>query len=266
VSIQDSSISGDGNGSAGVVAGESGSLGKSRDTSVIRCRISGFRNFGVTFSHLAHGVPDAALHAVAIDNNISDVNDPSTANGTNEGAIWSGGVEAAIIGNKIARTGWDGIETVGTSTNVSVIRNQITDTITGIYIEHATTGSLIANNQLGRVETGINVEWTYGGIGSVENKFVGNNIYSVGKYGIFLDVGSDRNHVLSNQFLVGDKPAIILQGSSKNLIRGNRLCAVKNQLVKEQVGRWDSGALAYPNENTIVGNRVGVTCRRGSSG
>lgn len=260
VSIQDSSISGDGNGSAGVVAGESGSRGKSRDTSVIRCRISGFKNFGVTFSHLAHGVPDAALHAVAIDNDISDINNPSTANGTNEGGIWSGGVEAAIIGNKVARTGWDGIETVGSSTNVTIVRNSVTDTPTGIYVEHATTSSLISQNTIARVVTGINVEWLYGGIGSVANKFIANRIASAAKTGIFLDVGADRNQVLQNVISVDAGPAIVLQGSSNNVVQGNRSCGAAAAVVAERVGRWDNGELAHPNGNAISGNTSGAKC------
>ena len=260
VSIQDSTITGDGTAQAGVIAGESGSYGKSRDTSVIRCRIAGFKSYGVMFAHLAHGVPDAALHAVALDNRITDINDPNRADGTNEGAVWSGGVEAAIIGNRIARTGWDGIETVGSSMDVAIVGNEIRDTPVGIYVEHETTSSLIRKNTIARVTTGINVEWTYGGVGSVANQFIENHISAASKTGIFLDVGSDRNQVLRNVLIVSQGPAIVLQGSSNNLVKGNRRCGSTASIVDERVGRWDNGELAHPNGNAIAGNTSLTRC------
>jgi hypothetical protein len=260
VSIQDSTITGDGSAQAGVIAGESGSYGKSGDTSVIRCRIAEFKNYGVMFAHLAHGVPDAALHAVALDNRITDINDPNRADGTSEGAIWSGGVEAAIVGNRIARTGWDGIETVGSSMDVAIARNEIRDTPVGIYVEHETTSSLITKNTIARVNTGINVEWTYGGVGSVANRFTENHISAASKTGIFLDVGADRNQVLRNVLFVSQGPAIVLQGSSNNLVKGNRRCGSTAAIVDERVGRWDNGELAHPNGNALAGNTSRAHC------
>jgi parallel beta-helix repeat protein len=258
VSVQDSVLAGDGRAESGVVAGESHPL-ESRDSSVIRSRISGFTDYGVNFVHIAHDDPDAALRSVALDNHITDINDPGRADGTNEGAIWSGGAQAAIIGNRIARTGWDGIETVGSSANVTIARNSINDTPVGIYVEHETTSSLITKNVISRVNTGINVEWAYGGVGSVANKFIANRISAAAKTGIFLDVGADQNHVLGNILSVSAGPAIVLQGSSKNLVRGNTLCRT-TALVREQVGTWDNGQPAYPTGNTIAGNRTGAAC------
>ncbi|HEV2902324.1 MAG TPA: Ig-like domain-containing protein, partial [Gaiellaceae bacterium] len=107
VSVQDSQIESDGRGEAGVVA-----LGSddSRDTSVIRTRVRGFTSFGVILQQQEHGRTAADLHGVVLDNVVSDIRDPSrdacwTAAkdrtpgcGTNEGGIWTGGVEAAVIG------------------------------------------------------------------------------------------------------------------------------------------------------------------------
>jgi hypothetical protein len=132
VSVQDSVIDGGGTGNAGIF-----SLGsdKSRGTSVIRTRIHGFRTFGILLGQKKYGRPSAALHDLALDNAISDIRDPArnacykTASaprcGTEEGGIWTGGVEAAIIGNKIVSARWDGIETVGSSTRTTIADNVI---------------------------------------------------------------------------------------------------------------------------------------------
>ena len=145
VSVQDSVIDGGGTGNAGIF-----SLGsdKSRNTSVIRTRIHGFRTFGILFGQKNYGRTSAALHDLALDNVISDIRDPArnacykTASaprcGTEEGGIWTGGVEAAIIGNTIVRARWDGIETVGSSTRTTIADNVVRATRTGIYLEHAT--------------------------------------------------------------------------------------------------------------------------------
>ena len=43
-------------------------------------------------------------------------------------------------------TGWDGIQTVGSSHGTTIVGNDIARTRTGIYVEHETTRSLIAGN------------------------------------------------------------------------------------------------------------------------
>ena len=121
VSVQDSVIDGDGTAHAGVFM-----LGsdRSRDTSVIRTRIRGFRSYGILLGQKEFGRPAAALHGLALDNDVRNIRDPARDGcvydtrstpgcGTNEGGIWTGGVEAAIIGNRFVRARWDGIETVG---------------------------------------------------------------------------------------------------------------------------------------------------------
>ena len=263
VSIQDSRIEGDGTAEAGVVA-----LGsdESRDTSAIRNRIRGFRAFGVILQQQEHGRPAADLHGVVLDNVISDIRDPSRDGcwtaakyrtpgcGTNEGGVWTGGVEAAVIGNTIRRARWDGIETVGSSTRTTIVHNEIHDTRTGIYLEHSTHRSLIAHNVIVDARTGINVEWWHEGAGSRRNTFAYNRIVSA-ETGIFVDVGGDRNHIVGNVFVGGARPAIVLQGSSNNVVRGNVGCrAPGDSLVALESARWDDGSEARSRGNRLIRN------------
>jgi parallel beta-helix repeat protein len=263
VSIQDSLIEGDGTGEAGVVA-----LGsdESRDTSVIRTRVRGFTSFGILLQQQEHGRPAADLHGVVLDNVVTDIRDPSRDGcwtaakdrtpgcGTNEGGIWTGGVEAAVIGNTVRRARWDGIETVGSSTRTTIVRNRIYDTRTGIYLEHSTHRSLIADNLIVDALTGINVEWWHEGEGSRRNTFADNRIVRA-KTGIFVDVGGDRNRIVGNVFVDGLKPAIVLQGSSRNVVQGNRACGRRRgSLVALETARWDDGRPAEPRRNKLGNN------------
>lgn len=269
VSVQDSRIEGYGTGRAGVAA-----LGsdESRTVSVIRTRVRGFRDFGILFAQREFGRPAAALHALALDNDVSDIVDPARAAcasepdgagcGTNESGIWSGGVEAAIVGNRIRRTGWTGIETVGSSTRTTVLANDIHSTRTGIYLEHSTNHSLISRNLISGVRTGINVEWRYDGVGSADNTFTFNRVVSAATSGLFADVGADGNRIFGNVFVGGARPAIILQGSSNNVVRGNRGCGSKRRtLVREQTAHWQDGRPARPSGNLIVDNKSALSCR-----
>jgi parallel beta-helix repeat protein len=270
VSIQDSRIEGGGTGEAGFVA-----LGsdESRDTSVIRTRVRGFTSFGILLQQQEHGRPAADLHGVVLDNVVSDIRDPSRDGcwtaakdrtpgcGTNEGGIWTGGVEAAVIGNTVRRARWDGIETVGSSTRTTIVGNRIYDTRTGIYLEHSTHRSLIARNLIVDALTGINVEWWHEGEGSRRNTFAYNRIVRA-ETGIFVDVGGDRNRIVGNVFVGGSRPAIVLQGSSRNVVRANRGCGGEGgSLVAFETARWDDGRLAEPRQNRLAGNANGRSSR-----
>jgi parallel beta-helix repeat protein len=263
VSIQDSQIEGGRTAEAGFVA-----LGsdESRDTSVIRTRVRGFTGFGILLQQQEHGRPAADLHGLVLDNMVSDIRDPSRDGcwteakyktpgcGTNEGGIWTGGVEAAVIGNTVRRARWDGIETVGSSTRTTIVRNKIYDTRTGIYLEHSTNRSLIANNLIVDALTGINVEWRHEGGGSSHNTFANNRIVS-SETGLFVDVGGDHNRIVGNVFVGGSRPAIVLQGSSNNLVQGNRGCRSRGgSLVGFDSARYDDGRPAVSKQNRLVGN------------
>jgi hypothetical protein len=270
VSVQDSLIEGGGTAQAGVFA-----LGsdRSRDTSVIRNRIRGFRSHGILLAQKEYGRPAAALHGLALDNVVSDIRDPARDActyaphttpkcGTNEGGIWTGGVEAAIIGNTILRARWDGIETVGSSTRTTVVGNEIRDTRTGIYLEHSTNDSLFSKNLVVRAGTGINVEWWHEGQGSTNNTFSSNRIVSARRNGLFVDVGDDGNQIVRNVFVGGGRPAIVLQGSSDNVVRRNVGCAAGDEeLVREQSAYYDNGVRARPRRNRVTGNITAGSCR-----
>jgi parallel beta-helix repeat protein len=269
VSVQDSRIESDGTGEAGVVA-----LGsdESRDTSVIRTRVRGFTSFGILLQQQEHGRPAADLHGVVLDNVVSDIRDPSRDGcwtaakyrtpgcGTNEGGIWTGGVEAAVIGNTIRRARWDGIETVGSSTRTTIVHNRIYDTRTGIYLEHSTHRSLIARNLIVDALVGINVEWWHEGAGSRRNTFAHNRIVSA-KAGIVVDVGGDYNRIVGNVFVGGLRPSIVLQGSSYNLVQGNRGCKTPGgSLIAFDSARYDDGRRAVSRRNRLIDNENRRAC------
>ena len=267
VSVQDSVL--DGGGSAHVGVSTLGS-DRSRDASVIRSRIRGFRSYGILLGQKEYGRTRAALHGVALDNQISDIRDPArdgcvgdpltSGCGTNEGGIWTGGVEAAIIGNTIRRARWDGIETVGSSTRTTIVGNEIRHTRTGIYLEHSTNHSLIARNLIAGAKTGINVEWLHDGVGSSRNTFASNRVLGA-ESGLFVDVGSDGNRIVRNVFVGGGRPAITLQGSSENLVRGNLGCGgATTPLVGLESARWQGGAVADPTGNRLSRNRSVSKC------
>jgi parallel beta-helix repeat protein len=269
VSVQDSQIESDGTAEAGVVA-----LGsdETRDTSVIRTRVRGFTSFGILLQQQDYGRPAADLHGVVLDNVVSDIRDPSRDGcwtaaksrtpgcGTNEGGIWTGGVEAAVIGNTVRRARWDGIQTVGSSTRTTIVHNKVYDTRTGIYLEHSTNRSLIAHNLIVDALTGINVEWWHEGAGSKRNTFAFNRIVS-SETGIFVDVGGDHNRIVGNVFVGGSKPAIVLQGSSDNLVQGNVGCRMRSgSFVELESARWDDGSEAHSRGNDLSGNKSAGSC------
>jgi parallel beta-helix repeat protein len=270
VSIQDSRIESDGRGEAGVVA-----LGsdESRDTSVIRTRVRGFTSFGVLLQQQRYGRPAADLHGVVLDNVVSDIRDPTRDGcwtaakhqtrgcGTNEGGIWTGGVEAAVIGNTVVRARWDGIETVGSSTRTTIVGNEIRSTRTGIYLEHSTNFSVIARNLIVDTEAGIQVEWRYDGVGSSHNTFLSNRIVAAREAGLFVDTGGDGNRIVGNRFVGGARPAITLQGSSKNVVQDNVGCGGRlASLVGMNSAQWDDGSEAHSRGNRLLGNRSEASC------
>jgi parallel beta-helix repeat protein len=270
VSVQDSVIEGDGSAQVGVFA-----LGsdRSRDTSVIRTRVRGFRSHGILLAQREYGRPAAALHGLALDNVVSDIRDPARDRcyyapnstpkcGTNEGGIWTGGVEAAIIGNTVVRARWDGIETVGSSTRTTVVGNTIRDTRTGIYLEHSTKDSLFERNVVTKTRTGINVEWWHDGQGSIRNTFSSNRIVAASRGGLSVDVGDDGNQIVENVFVGGGRPAIVLQGTSDNVVRRNLGCrAGDEELVREQSAYYDNGVRAVPRRNRLSANTTSSSCR-----
>jgi Periplasmic copper-binding protein (NosD) len=259
VSIQDSAMIGGGvAGNAGIL--DQGSV-NSRDTSVVRTRITGFVGYGVLFAQRFYGLRSAAIHNLALDNTISDVIDPHRHDGTDAGGIWTGGVGAAVIGNQISHTGTDGIETVGSSTHDTIVANDVQDTPVAIYIEHSTNLSLIEFNRAWNVVGGINVEWRHSGGGSNSNVYAYNDI-SAAEAGVFVDVQEDDNAIVGNVFGSAHGTPVILQGSSHNTVRGNLGCAGGSApFVVERAALSQTGALARSSDNRLVDNERTRPCR-----
>jgi parallel beta-helix repeat protein len=257
VSVQDSFVTGGGTAMAGVL--DAGS-DRSRDVSVVRTDIRGFRGFGIDFSQREYDRLAVAAHNLALDNRIADITDPAVANGTSEGGIWSGGVAAAIIGNQIRDTGWDGIETVGSSTRTTIVGNDIARTRVAIYLEHETNRSTIARNVIAAVRTGINSEWRYGGHGSSGNTLAANRVTDAAQTGLFVDVAGDRNRIDGNVVVGGGGPAIVLQGASDNVVIGNRACARGGEVVVQQSAHHDDGVRADSLRNQLSDNRRLESC------
>ena len=258
ISVQDSTITGSAARGSGVF--ELGS-DESRDMSVIRTRISGFGSYGINFAQRAYDRPAAALRALALDNDISDIDDPRAADGTHEGGIWSGGVAAAIIGNRVSDTGWDGIQTVGSSRRVTVVGNRIARTGVGIYLEHETNDALFARNVITDVRIGINSEWRYDGAGSSGNTFEANTVVRPAEAAVFVDVEGDRNRIVDNVVAGGTGPVVVLQGASGNLVAGNRGCERPGQpVVVQQSARHDDGRAAHSLRNRLQDNENVPAC------
>jgi parallel beta-helix repeat protein len=223
--------------------------------SMIRTSISGFRTHGIDFAQREYDRRIAARHGLALDNRISDIDDPSAASGTHEGGIWSGGVEAAIIGNRIRDTGWDGIQTVGSSTRTTIVGNDIARTRVGIYLEHETTDSLVARNVIADVATGINSEWRYDGAGSGSNTLERNLVVRPAETGIFIDVAGDGNRLANNVVVGGGGPAVVLQGASDNVVTGTAACGRAGEpLVVQRSAHHDDGRAAHSLRNRLAGN------------
>jgi hypothetical protein len=258
ISLQDSAIAGSGASGSGVfVLGSD----ESRDASVIRTRIRGFRSFGVNFAQRAYDRPSAAARALALDNDIAAIDDPAAADGTHEGGIWSGGVAAAIVGNRVRDTGWDGIQTVGSSRRVTVVGNRIARTRVGIYLEHETNESVFARNVIADVGIGVNVEWRYDDAGSSRNTFEANTILRPGEAGVFVDVQGDRNRIVGNVVAGGAGPVVVLQGASDNVVARNRGCERPGQeVVVQQSARHDDGRAAHSLRNRLRDNTSARAC------
>ncbi len=252
VSVQDSTFVGAG-AAAGAGVFDMGST-ESSDDSVIRTRVSGFRGYGILFAQRFYGLKGAALHNLALDNNVSDIVDPNRHDGTDAGGIWTGGVEAAVIGNTVSRTGTDGIETVGSSTADTIIANQVSNTPVAIYIELSTNDSLVAANRISGVSTGIDVEWRHAGGGSNANTFAGNRI-AASEVGVFVDVLEDDNSITANTFTAAGAMPIVLQGSSGNVVSRNWGCgADTGDFVVQRSALTETGAIAQSSHNQLTSN------------
>jgi nitrous oxidase accessory protein NosD len=54
------------------------------------------------------------------------------------------------------------------------------------------------------------------------------------KTAIFVDAGADENVISHNKILGGGRPAIVLQGSSKNDVHHNRACGAAGDVIGQR--------------------------------
>jgi hypothetical protein len=265
ISLQDSTVTGMGSSSStgymDLISDDT-----SGDDSVLRSTIAHFRDYGINFYPKVDQVQHDGPRALAAGNTISDINDPSRDDGTNESGIWTGGIDAVIQGNTISSTGWDGIETFGDSQDVHVLDNTITATGRGIYVEHDTNDGVFSGNTITGVPVGINIEWWYGGHGSLRQTITNNTITGATTYGLLADVGATDNVITGNKIQSPGAEAVKIR-STGNLVSGNDLRAGRVQprelwCYYEQNGRWDDGSLAVPDYNTVTNN----DCRGSTNG
>ncbi len=144
---------------------------------------------------------------------------------------------------------------------MAVVGNHVARTGVGIYLEHETTSSVIARNEIVDVATGINVEWRYDDAGSSGNTFEGNRIVRPRETGLFVDVAGDRNLIAGNLIVGGTGRAVVLQGASDNLVVGNRACARgEEEVVTQRSAHHDDGRAAHSLRNQLDANESVQRC------
>jgi hypothetical protein len=260
-SVQDTTIDGGSTASAGVLATAS-----STGDGVLRTRVRNVRDFGIAFIGLSGGRTVAAPGAVAVHDVVTGVQNPDTNNGTNEAGIWLGGAANTAYSNTIRNTGWDGIWTGNGGHDAAVVDNDVRGTPVGAYLEHGSSGVLVADNRFSMVRIGVNVEWSYGGGGSTNVDVRGNQVIGA-QWGVWLSVGTNNSSIAGNRLLDSTDGAVQLQGVQGTDVRDNdlrdrRRTPRQEYCVVETAGLTDSGATATSDDSVVQGN----DCRGSTQG
>jgi parallel beta-helix repeat protein len=222
ISVQESTIDGDGRGLIGVA--EWSEDASSSDVSVIRCVIRNLSKYGVLLQSYFNGHTWPHRRPLAYGNDISQIHDTTIHDGTIEIGIWIAGADGAALDNVVRNTGWDGIETVVNASNPTIAGNVVRNTRTGIYIENVTRNALIEQNDIAGVSVaGINLEPPHGGPQSGHLTIRQNRVVGAGEYGIGTGPGTLGSRITGNQVLDSGQIAILLQGASGNVVTGNDL-------------------------------------------
>ena len=97
--------------------------------------------------------------------------------------------------------------------------------------------------------------------GLLPNTFTRNRIDAASQTGLFVDVAADRNRIADNLIAGGGGNAIVLQGSSGNLVAGNRACGRGHgPVLVLQSAHFDNGTPANSLRNRVTGNRSLRSC------
>jgi hypothetical protein len=267
-SIQDSVLDGSGDGvtpggSTGIVA--YGADPTTSDDSAFRNVVRNFKDFGIEFADRINGVDLPGERFVAVENTVSDISNPATANGQNEAGIWLGGQDGIAYRNVVTDTGWELIWT-GTNCYRCLVRENALGSATyGVYMEHSSDGTTIEGNTIANVSFGVNVEWSYfeGALlrGTVNAVVRGNTITTLNGTGIQGSV-SDDGLVVDGNTIRGSKTPVALQALQHATVVNNDL---RDLAATYCVYEWgidpDESTTIRPSDvNTIAGNDCrGVT-------
>ncbi len=263
ISVQNSTIDGDGRGLIGVA--EWSEDATSSDVSVIRCVISNLSKYGVLLQSYFNGHTWPHRRPLAYGNDISQIHDTAIHDGTIEIGIWIAGADGAALDNAVRNTGWDGIETVVNATNPTIAGNVVRNTRTGIYVENVTRNALIEQNDIAGVSVaGINLEPPHGGPQSGHLTIRQNRIVGAGEYGIGTGPGTLGSRITGNQVLDSGNMAILLEGASGNVVEDNDL----RDLRKPPHQQWcvyDPQTRGTTTRNTVQDNDCSGSLNGGSS-
>jgi hypothetical protein len=222
ISLQQSTLDGAGRALAGLAEWAADS--SSGDVSVVRCVVRRMREYGITIQSYLAGQTWPDRRALVYGNDVSRINHPTIHDGTIEIGVWATGIGPAVLDNVVRDTGWDGIETVVNASDAVIAGNLVRGTRTGIYAENVTRDTLIEQNDIADISVaGINLEPQHNGPKSGRLTIRRNRIVGAGEFGIGIGAGTLGNSITGNQVLDTDHTAILMSGTSANLVEGNDL-------------------------------------------
>jgi parallel beta-helix repeat protein len=263
ISVQQSTIDGDGRGLIGVA--EWSEDASSSDVSVVRCVIRNLSKYGVLLQSFFSGHTWPHRRALAYGNDISQIHDTAIHDGTIEIGIWLAGANGAALDNVVRNTGWDGIETVVNASAPTIAGNVIRNTRTGIYVENVTRDALIEQNDIAGVSVaGINLEPPHGGPLSGHLTIRQNRVVGAGVYGIGTGPGTLGSRITGNQVLDSGKMAILLQGASGNVVEGNDL-RDRSKPARQTWCVYDPQTRGSTTKNTVQDNDCSGSLNGGST-
>lgn len=259
ISVQDCALDGSQGGSAGLR--DSIYDDASSGDSAFRNTVRRFADFGIAFLAFSQGTPRVGARNLAVMNEVTDIANRVGQDGRSEAAIWLGGQDNLAYGNTCARAAWELIWTGSNCLRCRVEENILSDSKTGIYLEHSSDDALLRGNRIRGVNTGVNAEWAYGGVATRRVRLVRNDIEAA-RVGVSIDVGADDFALEGNRVRAG-QVAVKLSGASRTSLRGNDLrpAAEQASCIREQAASRDDGSLSLADYTTAVDNDC-----RGSGG
>ncbi|MEO9174074.1 MAG: Ig-like domain-containing protein [Gaiellales bacterium] len=267
-SVQDSALDGSSDGvtpggSTGIAA--YGADPATSDDSAFRNIVRNFKDYGIEFADHINGVDLPGERSVAVENTVTNISNPATANGQNEAGIWLGGQDGIAYRNVVTQTGWELIWT-GTNCYRCLVRENALGLATyGVYLEHSSDGTTVEGNSIANVSFGVNIEWSYfeGTVyrGTTNAVIRGNTITTLNGTGIEGSV-SDDGLIVDGNTIRGSRTPVALQALQHATVENNDL---RDPAATYCVYEWgidpdESTTIRASDFNTITGNDCrGVT-------